>query len=564
MTEGLSPLSTRFADFICRLERSDSPDLFEAAAAASQAVENGHVFALVAPEGCAGKVDRLRTFGVIGAPGDFAPLVLDDSGRLYLYRYWKYLNDLMAALHARNAQKAPHVDRSLLEQGMARLFPAEDGDGEEGLRAAAEGVVNRTLSVITGGPGTGKTWTVVKILALLIEQAAARGVALRPALAAPTGKAVARLGEAVAAAQKDLDCDPTILSQIPDHGFTLHRLLGARTGSQSYRHHAGNLLPYHVVVVDEASMIDLALMSRLVEALPPDSRLILLGDKDQLASVEPGHVFGDLCNKASIEGVVELRKNYRYPSDSGIARLADAVRSREVDRATRLLRGNEHSDVSWLEVPRAEDLEKSLYEPVVAGYSAYLESRTPAEALDRFHRFRILCALRRGPYGVRHVNALCQSILTSSRLVRPGRNQPFKGQPVLVTRNDYGVGLFNGDTGILWPDPADPGLLRAYFPTSDGTLKALAPGRLPPHELSWAITVHKSQGSEFDRVLVVLPAGETPLVGRELLYTAVTRAGRQVTLAGHASNLQTALQRRDERDTAEQLELQMNEPSAGD
>lgn len=541
MKEGLSPLNIQFGDFMCRLEKDPSRDLFEAAAEASQAVENGHAFARVTSEGSADRLTRLRSFRVIGSPGDYTPLVLDDSGRLYLYRYWKYHHDLMAALQARDAQGDPQLDRPLLDQGLDRLFPALDGEGEDRSRTAADRAMSRNLCVITGGPGTGKTWTVVKILALLMEQAAARGVQLRAALAAPTGKAVARLGEAVAAARRDLDCEPAILAQIPDQGFTLHRLLGARAGSRRFRHHGGNRLASHVVVVDEASMVDLALMFRLVDALRPETRLILVGDKDQLASVEPGHVFGDLCESASLSGVVELRKNYRYGSDSGIARLADSVRSRDPDRALALLQGHDHPDVSWLEAPHPGDLERTLAAPVVAGYAPYLEARTPGEALDRFHRFRVLCALRRGPWGVRNVNALCQSILTEAGLIRPRRNGPFRGQPVLITRNDYGTGLFNGDVGVLWPDTAHGGLLRVCFPSPDGTLKVLAPGRLPPHELSWAITVHKSQGSEFDDALVVLPTRDNPLVGRELLYTAVTRASRRVTVLGRATTLHTAL-----------------------
>lgn len=531
MMETVTPWNLRFADYICELAGAESQELHQAAALASNAVEQGHVYADLSETHSAEQLEGLCSFAVIGAPGDFTPLVLDGAGRLYLYRYWNYQNNLLQGLRFLAGQEADDVEDSLLERGLSRLFPAQN-DGDADQRHAAETAVKRRLCVITGGPGTGKTWTVVRILALLVEQARARGSFLRSALAAPTGKAVARLSEAVNAARQDGGLPVETRDQIPDRGYTLHRLLGAIPGSSRFRYDADHPLPYQVVVVDEASMVDLALMSRLVQALPGDSRLILVGDRDQLASVEPGHVFGDLCASTDLARIVELRRNYRFAPDSGIARLADAIRSGDSAQALAVLRDIDQRDITWLDRPDPKVLGRILLQPVLEGYSRYLEATSPEQALRRFNRFRILCAVRHGPYGTRRINDRCESILADAGLIRPRPGRGFKGKPILVTRNDYGLGLYNGDAGILWSDPAEPGRLTAYFIRSDGSLKPVSPARLPPHESSWAITVHKSQGSQFEDVLLVLPDREIPLISRELLYTAVTRARNRVLVVG--------------------------------
>ncbi len=526
--------------------------------------------------------EALRASGVVGAPGESAPLVLDSRDRLYLARYWHFEHDLAAALRERASGWAAGVDRVRLAADLRRLFPARAEGQVDGQAVAAALAVLRRLTVISGGPGTGKTRTVAAILALAAGQAAGRPP--RVALAAPTGKAAARLAESVRRAKQDLPLSEAERAALPEEATTLHRLLGARPGRPGFRHDAGSPLHLDLLVVDEASMVDLPLLARTVAALPGEARLVLLGDRDQLASVEAGAVLGDVCGRgghpgyspelaqtlAEVLGVgagqvpssaapgrpvadalIFLRRSYRFGPESGIGALAARVNAGDTAGVLALLSavraqdgreppGLRHRTVG--EGERAAQVERL----VVPRLRGVLEAPGPAEALATLGSFRVLCALREGPWGVGAFNELVERALRRAGLV-PRDREAYRGRPVMVTRNDYATGLFNGDVGVFWPDTAAGGALRVFFPAPGGGLRALLPARLPAHETVYAMTVHKSQGSEFDEVLLVLPERVSPVLTRELLYTAVTRARAGVEIWGPEATVAAAVGARVER-----------------
>ena len=510
---------------------------------------------------------RLRACPVVAEPPGEAPLLLDHAGRLYLYRYWHYEKVLADALEQRSRGELtppPGVD---LVRILDNLFPPSPGGIIDWQRLAAVVAALKRLVVITGGPGTGKTSTVVRILALLQEMAGEQSLAI--ALAAPTGKAAARLQESIRKAKAGLTLPTGIRERIPEQATTLHRLLGSRPDSVYFRHNADHPLALDLLVVDEASMVDLALMAKVVEALPPHARLILLGDRDQLASVEAGAVLGDICGEwqafsrgfckrvESVAGVmpfkepgderpladvvVALQRSYRFDSEGGIGRLARLVNQGAAEEAEARLRDPESGDLQLLDGD-ADPLELAL-----EGYREYLDQvasgADPEQVFQAFDRFRVLCVLRGGAFGVEQMN---QAV--TERLRREGRvsgAQPwFAGRPLLITRNDHALRLYNGDIGILLPDGA--GRLQVHFPTAEG-FRQVAPARLPAHESAFAMTVHKSQGSEFDRVLLLMPESDTPLLTRELLYTALTRARQEFILYDRSRLLGAAVVRRTRR-----------------
>ncbi len=516
----LRPLDYHFARRIYELG-GEQPTLALAAALLSARVGAGDVCislemirAEAAGYGLGDELATLTASPMLGKPGEQTPLILE-ADRLYLGRYWWYEQAVARALRERAVAIEPPA---ALEESLRRLFPGDD-EGSGGQRAAAELAARRRLAIISGGPGTGKTHTVTAILALLSELSE---TPLRIALAAPTGKAAARLSESIRRAKPRIPCSDALRETIPEEARTLHRLLGLRPGRVEPRHNADNPLPVDLLVVDEASMIDLPMMARLLAALPPEARLILLGDKDQLASVEAGSVFADISAAEGLRDCVALlRHSYRFAGEEGIGRLAAAVNAGDARAALSLLHGPS-ADVGLF---RAQD--GALESTALAHYRAIFEADDAETALASMERFRILCAVRGGPHGVERLNRRIERAL--------GRSGHYRGRPIMITRNDYAVGLFNGDIGILWPDAEAGGALRAWFIRPDGSVQRLPPSRLPEHESAYAMTIHKSQGSEFDQVLLVLPDEESELLSRELLYTGITRARQGVVIrAGDA------------------------------
>ncbi len=458
-------------------------------------------------------------FPTLGSPGDPAPLILDGT-RLYLHRLWACQDDLARRLASR-ALAAPAAVPAAIDEALAAAFR---GPAQAAQLAAARAVASRRLAVISGGPGTGKTTAVVRALGALRSDGA-----LRIALAAPTGKAVARLKESLAAAA------------VPVEGIasaTLHRLLRVNPSSGRPAHDAANPLPYDLVIADEVSMVDLELMAHLLRALAPETRLVLLGDRDQLASVEPGSVFSDICTGLVAAGlgpgtVTVLRHNFRFGADSGIGRLAQAVNAGDAASAAELLAAG-LPDIALRAPPTARELGGAVRSHAKASWRALLDADSPETALAALPAFRFLCAHRVGPWGSVRIAAELASLRGGPRGT---------GSPVIVTVNDTSSGLYNGDTGIWWT--ADTGLSAVF--AADGAIRRLSAGRMPPHEAAWALTVHKSQGSEFDEIVLVLPDRDSPLLTRELVYTAVTRARRRVEIWGSPEILAAALGRRIER-----------------
>jgi len=585
----LAPIDVHFADLMAGLSGGGGRELRLAASLVSSATREGHICldlsrmagaCLGGEEGGSGVTipefrewrDRLLKQPAVALPGEYAPLVLDETGRLYLYRYWDYQERLARGIKML-AQDDPATDLEGLRQDLDRLFPGGGRDYVDWQKIAAFTALDKGLCVISGGPGTGKTTTILKILALLLERAGLLGI--RIALAAPTGKAATRLEEAIREGRRGLNCCESVKEAIPQKASTLHRLLGSIKGSPYFRHNADHPLAADVVVVDEVSMVDLALMSKLVQALRPGVKLILLGDKDQLASVEAGAVLGDLCDRGRTHGfsaafakrveqgtgyrivgegegrsrpgirdaVVELRTSYRFGSLSGIYALSRAVNEGKVDETVAILRGGGFPDIGWKDDTGHENWIGALEDAVRKGLGNSFAVREPLDVLRSFERFRILCALREGPYGANAVNRAIERMLRVEGLIRPDREGVYAGRPILITRNDYGLGLFNGDMGIIMPDPDSAGGLRAFFQGPEDRLRRFHPLMLPDHETVFAMTVHKSQGSEFDRVILVLPDRDSPLLTRELIYTGITRARKHIGLWGPEKVIRKAVSR---------------------
>ena len=583
----LDDLAYHFACFMGQLAASQDPTLLLSAALVSQGNTQGdsclplrgtrwrELLGWKVPEGFHPPLDwgrELLQFSVVGRAGEYRPLIVD-HGRLYLYRYWLYEQRLSEALLSR-ATIDERVDHACLQAGIARLFQPFTPENA-GQRVAAALAVLRRLAVISGGPGTGKTTTVLRILALLLEQQPK----LRIGLAAPTGKAAARLLESLRQAKASLPMDDNVRAAIPEQAQTIHRLLGVKRQG-GFHHHHQHPLALDVLVIDEASMVDLSLMTAVIDALPERTRLILLGDRDQLASVDAGAVLADIAQQephydaelaqilthvsgepvlahqghsALAHSLALLRYSHRFDAERGIGALADAVNRGDAAAVVRLLFQAQHAELSWNQVQAGWETE--LRSQVVAAYRPYLEylqtlqpdtvdASQAAQLWQLFNQLRLLCAQRQGEFGVERLNQLCQTWLTEEGLIKPN-NEWYAGRPVMVTCNDYGLGLFNGDIGLCIGQELDT--LRVLFLDSEGQPRCLLPLRVPQHDTVYAMTVHKSQGSEFERVQLLLGRTSSPLHTRELLYTGITRARQHVTLWASSEVLQLSSQRRTER-----------------
>ncbi|HKO88360.1 MAG TPA: exodeoxyribonuclease V subunit alpha [Burkholderiales bacterium] len=523
-----------FAAFLVAHSRVADERLALTLAELSRAAAQGHVCIDLAREDKA-LHGLLETSGLLANEAKAAPLVYED-GRLYLHRYWRYEKAVADDLRQRAQLMLPSADENLLD----RYFQKQEEDGQ---RAAAALAVRRAFTLISGGPGTGKTTTVLRVLAILAEQAVQP---LRMALAAPTGKAAARLQEALRLGRAALALPPAVDAQLPQEALTLHRLLGSIPGRTRFRHYRDHPLALDVLVVDEASMIDLALMAKLLDALPTHARLILLGDKDQLNSVEAGAVLSNLCAAgahALKDNIVFLRHSYRFNAEGGIGMLAAAALSGDADKAMTVLAGNDET-VQWSAEVAPAKLIATLADAYAPLFEAVRAGTQPQDALQLARRFAVLCAHREGLRGATGINAALEKEFRRRGWI-DGSSPWYPGRLIMLNRNDYSRRLFNGDTGIVLRD--EQGDLGVFIANAEGTPRRHAPARLPACETAFAMTVHKSQGSEFDEAAFILPQQSSPLLSRELFYTAVTRAARHIHVYGGEAVIRAAVAQRVER-----------------
>ena len=629
----LRPLDLAFARFIAECDPAAEPSLLLMAALASRQLGDGHpcldlhaLDALAAEqEWPASWLELLSTAPMPasrllahteGSP-EHAPLVLDRH-RLYLRRYWNYECRVAEGIATRLDEGM--LPATALHDELQRLFPAPAAETIHWPRVACALAARGAFSVITGGPGTGKTTTVVRLLGLLqtlhLRQ---HDTPLRIRLAAPTGKAAARLNASIARQIALLDVQEHVRAAIPLEVETLHRLLGARPDSRRYAYDRHHPLHVDVLVIDEASMIDLEMMAAVLDALPPQTRLILIGDKDQLASVEAGAVLGELGRRAEQgcyspitaewvrtaagddltafvhdeahpldQHIAMLRSSHRFDAASGIGRLAAAVNAGDAAAVNALL-DSPPSDIAWMpsgvtDMPVAswaidghiERLTIREANDPPQGFRFYLEQlqqhrpaldaddtyhrRWAHDVLEAFNRFQVLCAVRQGPCGTERLNRDIAAALLAEGLIDTDRGW-YEGRPVMMTRNDYSLGLMNGDVGIALRMRGNDGERRLYvaFPVArgassttpqdddDAQVRCVLPSRLGDVETVYAMTVHKSQGSEFEHTALVLPDDAPVILTRELLYTGITRARRWLSLIGTPVAIEQALAQRTRR-----------------
>lgn len=577
--------------------------------------------------------DIAKALSVSSSVGENAPLMVNEH-RLYLQRYWHFEQQISHFLTARATQLTTFdiepalsslfdvdmafcwrqlqqlkeqglqltnfcsdyfhlredigVDNQLLAQYLANVdslaelnelyqqfLPQQRIDWQKVAVAQASAA---QFSVISGGPGTGKTTTVIKLLALLVQQASANQQQLNIELVAPTGKAAARLTESISGAMHRLTIDDKLKSLIPTQASTIHRLLGVIAHRQDFKHNGANPLHVDVLIVDEASMIDISLMSKLLDAVAPHTKLVLLGDKDQLSSVEAGSVFADICQGVAngpnySEGTKNwlsqqtgfainevsqgqtrhtliddclclLQKSYRFNEKSGIGVLAKAVNNSDIN-ALKSVWSQGFDDIS---LHTQDKSQKAVVTLAALGYQDFLNQASAvdnesdvAALLSVFSQFQLLSPTRNGPLGIETLNEKIEQQLAKHRLIALNQGQWYVGRPIMITSNDHSLQLFNGDIGIVLPPLGDERQLaqnRVYFKMADGSFKSFLPSRLPSHDTVYAMTIHKSQGSEFDNVVIAIPDSWSPILTKELLYTGITRAKKSVEIFSNAGVLQ--------------------------
>ncbi|BBB29068.1 exodeoxyribonuclease V subunit alpha [Neptunomonas japonica] len=591
-TQGfLRPLDLHFARWLIQQQPKAPEALILLAALASQQLGEGHVCIHLAkleliwsawPSSLRDQAsllvssqpaDTLLDHDILGDGGQLTPLVLDKE-RLYLYRYWQYECQVARSLLARTS--SVELDTAFLKEKLDGLF----GEGEianseldvspDGQRVAAAIAVLQSMAIISGGPGTGKTTTITRMLAIYLQIQKQQSPEVTPVicLAAPTGKAAARLSESISMARDSLAVSDDIKQMIPDQGTTLHRLLGARPGQASFKYNADNPLHLDLLVVDEASMIDLPLMANLLLALPEQARLILIGDKEQLASVEAGSVLGDVCSvpeevanteamaallyetcqvpllktnsvQPFSDSVAFLKHSYRFSQDSGIGALARAVNAGDAKQLKSVLASG-YADLQRITATAGNE---QLIQHMLEKYREYLSilnsGAEPAEVIKQFSVFRVLCGLRKGVFGVEALNTAFEKEAQNRGLIQM-KGRWYSGRPVMITRNDRALRLYNGDIGIALED-VETRQLKVWF-EQGGELVSYSTSRLPQHETVFAMTVHKSQGSEFDDVTLVL-AEEAKVISRELVYTGITRAKKHCALYGSLKTITASIEK---------------------
>lgn len=577
-----------FASFICKQTGNNSRQNMTAYALAANRSGQGHVCvdldikALSSALKEAGISDTspgdiikaLKDSPAVGNTDSKLPLIMPGEKYLYLKKFWDHQEKIVSFINSGNKDLLP-VDNGHLTQLAEKYFSPLKKEYDWQMGAAICAASNR-FSVITGGPGTGKTTTAARILCILTEMIEMQsGRKPRIFVAAPTGKAAARISSSISKALHELNDKGIACSINIENSCTIHRLLGIGHNTYRPRFNENEKLPADVLLIDEASMIDMAMMSSIMSAMKKGARLILMGDKDQLASVEPGAVLADICSagpakdfssKAAknlkldpnhpglllreyegfFDGVVELCKSYRFSENSGIGLLAFAVKEQNSTKASEILSDSKYNDIEWTKSYDEKSLKKILKNIAGSILSETVLSDDPEKALKMMDEFRILCSVRQGPSGTENINELMRLILHEMKLA-PGKGDWYHGRQIMITQNDYQLGLFNGDTGIAMREDGHKRNLKIFFRTGNGEIKAIHPSRLGKHETVYATTVHKSQGSEFDKVVFLLPDKDSEAVAMELAYTAITRAKKEFVLIGQENIFVSAINRRTKR-----------------
>ena len=565
-TGWLRRVDAALGEWIARAFPDSPADIALAAAMAARAVDEGHsALRLDAAQAWLGNLGGSGEMPVLPEPGSWQealresgavrcipdsdedgvvvrkPLVLDAQGRVYLARYFGYEQELARSLIAR---AVPH--------------PPLAGEGRGG-GAISNSAAPHRLKLVTGGPGTGKTHSVVRMLAALATDAHPQGHALRIALAAPTGKAATRLSESVRAQLPELALPEAIAAIVPREASTLHRLIGLSPYSARAKFHRDAPLPFDVVVVDEVSMVDLPMMYKLAEAVREDAMLVLLGDPDQLAAVEAGDVLAALVDAAREPPLSQchthLTQSRRFAGHGALGRLANAIANGDANAALATLESDDEVRLFANDARGAR-----LVEHAVDAYRHVADAPDAGAALRTANDFRVLTALRHGPAGNLALDRAIEQHLKRRAGVRA--DAPWwRGRLLMVTANRDALGLFNGDVGVVWPDAN--GEMKVWFEGADDTPRAISPAALPPHEGAFALTVHKAQGSEFGRIALVLGA-DTPVLTRELLYTGITRAREGVEIHGDEALLRAGIARRTQRwnGLADRLREAANAPNS--
>lgn len=569
-----SELAYQFAKYIERQDNNSDPLIVLTAALLSEAVSKGHVclnlvrvgelgmgLDEILPETVKLWVDKLRESHLVGKVGDLTPLVLTDSGLLYLYRYWQAEQQVGVLIRERLKSVALQ-NETLLKQYIANWTSSQPELDWQ--KVAVLMALTRQFCVISGGPGTGKTTIVLRLLESFVDQ----DETLRIALAAPTGKAAARMQQAISAMSQS-----SYKGEI--EAKTVHRLLGITPDNEQGRYNAENCLAVDVLIVDEASMIDIILMSKILKALPKTARLILLGDSQQLASIDSGAVLANLCradaafSESFAEGVLRLtgqalptvktsslmadtvvilKHSYRFDKQSEIGQLAQSVQAGDSDKFINVLMRTD--EIIWWKKLDQATIQQRVMKLYFTFFEAIKTQRDPLTCMQLFEKSRVLCALNNGAESVKSVNNMVERVLAKQSW---RTHQGFyHGRPIMVMKNDYSQGLFNGDTGLVMNN--DRGVLAACF-LDNNTVRWIPLNRLPVHETAYAMTVHKSQGSEFEEVCIILPEQATALLTRELLYTAMTRAKVKIGLIATESTLIQAVRSQQNREMGLMMEI---------
>ena len=527
----------------------------------------------------------LNTSPCVGKPKEYKPLILDKN-KLYMYKFWLYQKKIAKYLKSANKHPNEPYNINAAKQTFARIFNIKEKKSYPIILAAASALLKK-ITVITGGPGTGKTAAVADILAALIniETIQNPNKEITIALAAPTGKAAARLKESMAKIKTDKKYDKKILSVIPETSYTIHRLLKPNSDFSAYMRNKTNPLNFDIIVIDEASMIDIKLMTALIEAIDKNTKVIMLGDKNQLASVEPGAVLADICgdNKAknfsknfishvkqitdvhpadlkhlqiqknAFDNIIEFKTDFRFNKKSGIKKLSDLVNAQKAQEALNYLKKESKKDIKFIAVKKTADLHSQVQKAVLTRYKNYLKSEQPENCIKLFNQFKILCAVKKGAYGTESINTATEKILREKKLISL-KTEWYHKRPLLITKNDYQTNLFNGDAAIVFN--TDGNIPYAVLSDNNGKIKKIACSNLAYYQTAYAVTVHKSQGSEFDNVMLILPNAKSPVLTKELIYTAITRAKKSVTILGTEEIFIYSVQKKTKRASGLKKELE--------